>query len=43
MLLGLAAALGAAWAGVYYRVRIVIALVGVGLAIFTLVSGAMVK
>ena len=39
MLLGLAAALGLAWAGVYYRVRIVIALVGVGVAIFTLVSG----
>ena len=39
MLLGLAAALGVAWAGLYYRVRIVIALVGVGVAIFTLVSG----
>ena len=39
MLLGLAAGLGVAWAGIYYRVRIVIALVGVGVAIFTLVSG----
>jgi hypothetical protein len=39
MLLGLALALGGAALGIHYRIRIVIALVCVGLAIFSAVSG----